>query len=250
MSHTGDGLGLSKVGANKCPMCNKKKHKETTKEKKEGKGELSSKPENLGCKTIPQDPEIAFYSTAAHHLIPADQCLAKFHRLSQMANEVGYDVNNKKNGLSLPTVGQLNRNSYYLERHPYKELELWQKREVAFEVMEHVDNLPPKNTFGAQWHVGHHQWSFETAKKLVTDTDDISHNDTNYEQTVNDLLGDIEAKLVKDKTICEPDDKGERGREVLKRLDKTSSNIRTKVRGWKNGYYVSAMSCAYAVEKK
>ncbi|MCG8313637.1 MAG: AHH domain-containing protein, partial [Pseudomonadales bacterium] len=125
MSEFGEAISLGDypaVDEDKCPMCNKKKHKKTTKEKEEGKGELKSIPDNLNCETIPQHPDIAFYATAAHHLIPANQCLAKFHRLSQMADEVGYDVNNKKNGLSLPTVGQLNENSYYLEGVKYGDL--------------------------------------------------------------------------------------------------------------------------------
>ncbi|QTA85819.1 AHH domain-containing protein [Desulfonema magnum] len=251
MSESGEkiSLGLPAVDEDKCPICNKKKHKDTTKEKKEGNGELSSIPSNLGCKTIPQHQDIAYYATAAHHLIPAMQCLAKFHRLSQMADEVGYDVNNKNNGLSLPTVGQLNENSYYLQGYQYGELVPVDKKEVAFEVMRHVDSLPSTSAFGSQWHVGHHDWSFETAKKLINDTDDISHNDTNYEEKVNKLLRDIEAKLSKDKTVCEPDDKGEIGREVLKRLDGISSKIRSNVKGWK-GYYVSSMSYVYAKEER
>ncbi|MCG8313631.1 MAG: AHH domain-containing protein, partial [Pseudomonadales bacterium] len=167
----------------------------------------------------------------------------------QMADEVGYDVNNKKNGLSLPTVGQLNENSYYLEGVKYGDLVQSDKKEVAFEVMGHVDSLPPKSKYGAQWHVGHHDWTFDKAKQLALDTDDIPHNDTNYEKKVNAQLRKLEKNLVEDKSVCEPDDNGERGREVIDKLNNLSKRIRTGVRGW-NKYYVSAMSYVYNQELK
>lgn len=249
MSNVGESsFGLPAVGDDKCPICNRKKHK-TTKDKEENKGQLESIPENLECETIPQHPDIAYYATAAHHIIPVNQCLAKFHRLRQMAEAVGYNVNNKKNGLSLPTVGQQNENNYYLNKLQYGELELEDKKEVAFEVMEYVDSLKPKITFGAQWHPSHHNWSFDTVKKLSFDTDDIPHNDTNYEEKVNRRLKDIEANLVEDKSKCKRDANGERGRDVIKKLDNLSTQISYKIRRWKT-YYVSAMSYVYSKERK
>ena len=99
-------LGLVEVGPDKCPICEKAPHPQrTTKDKKEKKGCLKSIPANLGCAALPSIPDVPNYATAAHHLIPANQCLKAFKRLSQMCEVVGYDVNNSANGLSLPTCG-------------------------------------------------------------------------------------------------------------------------------------------------
>lgn len=247
----GVSLGMPLVeGPDKCPICLKEAHK-TTKAKEEGKGEYKSIPKNLGCTPIPKDPTVVFYSTAAHHLIPAEQCLLKFHRLSQMAYAVGYDVNAKKNGLSLPAVGQLNENSYFVKqkKYTYGKLGPADKKEVAYEVMDHVDSLPKNDGFGAQWHVGHHDWSFETAKELLTDTDDISHARINYEGKVNENLRKLEKNFTLDKSICEPDEDDERGKKIQKNLDELSDKIRKGIRGWKN-FYVSAMAYTYAIERK
>lgn len=246
MTDIGEGVAVSviTVEEDKCIFCGEAVH-ETTTEKKEGKGELKSIPKNLGCSPIPQDPQVAFYSTAAHHLIPAIQCLAKFARLSQMADSVGYDVNSPKNGLALPTHGQLNKNSYLLEGVKYGDLSSIDKKAVAFDVMKHLDNNP--GDYGAQWHVGHHDWSFETVKVLATDTDSISHS-TNYDQKVTSLLRDLESKLSKNRKICEPDE-GEPGGEVIKKLDKLSEKIEKGIKSW-NKYYVSAMAYVYAKEEK
>lgn len=246
MTDIGEGISIGIIldEEDKCIFCGKAVH-ETTKEKKEGKGELKSIPKKLGCSPIPQDPQVAFYSTAAHHLIPATQCLTKFRRLSQMADAVGYDVNNPNNGLALPTHGQLNKNNYLLEGVKYGDLSSVDKKAVAFDVMRHLDNNP--GNYGAQWHVGHHDWSFDTVKALVTDTDNISHS-TNYEQKVNSLLRDLESKLSKSTKICEPET-GEPGREVITKLDKLSEKIGKGIKGW-DKYFVSAMAYVYAREEK
>ena len=82
MSNIGDGLMvgiLKKAPKDKCPICEKAPHPErATKDKKEGKGCLKSIPKNLGCALIGQDPGLPNYATAAHHLIPANQCLKAF----------------------------------------------------------------------------------------------------------------------------------------------------------------------------
>ena len=123
---------------------------------------------------------------------------------------------------------------------------------MAFEVMAHVQSitgtLSPQKYFGAQWHVGHHDWSFETVKKLALDTDDIPHNDTNYEEKVNDQLRELESRLAKDTDVCKKDDNGEKGRRVIDQLNTLSNKIRRNVRGWTR-YYVSAMSYLYKIEE-
>lgn len=109
------------IDEDKCPICEEATH-ETTEEKKQNKGDLKSKPQNLGCSPLTKLPSLPNYTTAAHHLIPAIQCLSKFPRLSQMCDEVGYDVNNSGNGIPLPTVGQKEKNVYGDQNKKYGKL--------------------------------------------------------------------------------------------------------------------------------
>lgn len=81
----GEGASLPTVSSDKCPICGKAPHPDrTTTDKKQKKGCLKSIPKNLGCLQIPIIPGLPNYATAAHHLIPANQCLKEFGRLSQM----------------------------------------------------------------------------------------------------------------------------------------------------------------------
>src|SRR5689334_8899351 len=191
MPHQLDGLDveLVPVATDLCPICEKAKH-DTTQDKKDGKGDLESKPANLGCTALVPRPDLPNYTTAAHHLIPAMQCLAKFPRLSQMCDAVGYDVNNKQNGMSLPTVGQQEEN-VYTGGKKYGKLPLEEKIKVSFVIMEML-NL--------QWHVGHHDWV-----PLKLNTDNEPHP-PNYDKLVKVRLRKME-KDIKNKgaQICDPE---------------------------------------------
>ena len=235
MPHMLDGVGmvLDKVSKDKCPICEKKKH-DTTKAKKDGEGELKSIPKNLGCTAIKQRPSLPNYTTAAHHLIPANQCLKAFSRLSQMCKAVGYDVNNSKNGMSLPTVGQGKANVYTDRRQKYGKLSDEDKREVSFLIMERLDK---------QWHVGHHKWS---TGELNLNTDGIAHVE-NYDKLVKIKLRDLEQDI-KDtgEDICDPKKK-ERGTEIIDSMNALSAEIGGKVTAW-NNYFVSALSCKFAAK--
>jgi hypothetical protein len=218
---------LAPAPPNKCPICEKAPH-DTTKDKKEDKGELKSIPANLGCTPLVPKPSLVasklHYTTAAHHLIPARQCLAKFPRLSQMCKAVGYDVNNKQNGMPLPTVGQKEKNAYGGQK--YGRLPPEDKMLVSFIIMEEVD---------LQWHVGHHNWVL-----LNLDTDDINHP-PNYDKLVKLKLRKIEKDIKQQgKKICDPDKK-EPGKEVITKLNTESQTIKGKIKSWKK-YFVSALA--------
>ena len=214
----------------KCPICGKSPH-DTTTAKKEDKGCLKSIPKNLGCTAIPLNPELPNYATAAHHLIPAIQCLSKFPRLSQMCKAVGYDVNNKQNGIALPTCGQQQLNKYTEKKVKYSKLSDQDKQNVAFQIMEGL-NL--------QWHVGHHNWVY----KVDEDTDKYPHPE-NYDKLVKIKLRDIELEISKKgESICEPP-KGEKGEKVISRMNSLSGKIRGYVVSW-DDFFVSAMSCKFA----
>lgn len=228
-------VSLPEVTQDKCPICEKSPHPDrTTQQKKEGKGCLKSIPANLGCSPIPPLPDVPNYTTAAHHLIPANQCLKPQKRLSQMCDTVGYDVNNPANGLSLPTCGQQAFNSYRNDKGKhvkYGDLSDGDKQNVAYAIMASLN---------MQWHVGHHDWVL-----MDLETDSYVHVD-NYDKLVKVKLRDLEkdAQQAGD-LICEPPDESESGSALISEMNALSAEIKAGVMGWKT-FFVSAMSYRYA----
>lgn len=223
-------------GVEKCPICEKPPHPDrTTTDKKEGKGCLKSIPKNLGCAQIPANPALPNYATAAHHLIPANQCLKAFPRLSQMCDAVGYNVNNGTNGLSLPTCGQRHLNAYRDKRGAitkYGKLTDEDKKNAAFMIMDGLN---------MQWHVGHHAWSMD----FETDTE---RHPENYDKLVKTKLRDLEKDAQQEgDSICEPPDESESGSALISELNSLSAEIKGHVTAWAT-YYVSAMSCRFALK--
>ena len=234
----------------KCPICEKKTH-ETVKKKDNLKGDLTSKPDNLGCSKITKNPRLPNYTTAAHHLIPAIQCLAKFPRLSQICDAVGYDVNNSVNGLSLPTVGQGENNKYTEHNLKYGDLEKSQcgkegakianpipagertevKKNIAFTIMKGLDR---------QWHVGHHDW-----KK----PQDLQVHVDNYDKLVKVQLRDLEKDIVNEGVaFCEENEDDKPGKDILDLMDSLSEDIKSNVKEWKN-YFVSSLAFQFGSER-
>lgn len=236
---TGESIAsLPVVESDKCPICEKAPHPDrTTTDKKEGKGCLKSIPKNLGCPSIPPNPNLPNFATAAHHVIPANQCLKAFPRLSQMCETVGYDINNSINGMPLPTCGQRALNAYRDQAGKtmkYGNLTDEDKKNVAFLIMEGLN---------MQWHVGHHDWSMDF------ETDNEPHPE-NYDKLVKIKLRDLkkDAKQEGD-SICEPPDNSESGSALISELNSLSIEIKGQVTAWTN-YYVSAMSCRFALKYK
>lgn len=234
----GEGASLPVVSQDKCPICGKAPHPDrTTKDKKEKKGCLKSIPQNLGCLPIPIIPTLPNYATAAHHLIPANQCLKAFARLSQMCETVGYDVNNSANGLPLPTCGQQHLNSYATSggsTAKYGDLDEADKTNAAFQIMAGLN---------MQFHVGHHNWSMD----FKTDSD--AHA-SNYDVLVKAKLRALERDAEREgESICEPEDNSESGSALIAELNALSQEIKVGVVGWQI-YFVSAMSYRYAKKYK
>ena len=231
-------LALPVMGKDKCPICEKAPHpKRTTQDKKDGKGCLKSIPANLGCAALPPLPDLPNYATAAHHLIPANQCLKSFQRLSQMCDCVGYDVNNAANGLPLPTCGQQSLNRYRTAAGgtaKYGNLDLADKKNAAFVIMQGLNR---------QWHVGHHDWA------LDLETDGAAHVE-NYDKRVKVKLRDLEKDIRSEgDSICEPPDDSESGSAIIAELNALSAEIQGQVLAWRN-YFVSTMSWRYARKYK
>jgi hypothetical protein len=229
----GVALTLPKVDKDKCPICERAPHPDrATTDKKEGKGCLKSIPANLGCAPIPQNPALPNYATAAHHIIPANQCLKAFGRLSQMCNTVGYDVNNSANGMPLPTCGQKTLNAYVNEDgRTVKFRDLDNPDKVAFLIMEGVNK---------QWHVGHHNWSMDFT------TDGQPHQE-NYDKLVKTKLRDLEKDIQQEgDLICDPPDESESGAALISELNSLSGEIGAQVTAW-TLYYVSARSYRFAL---
>jgi hypothetical protein len=221
-----------------CPICEKEAHPDrTTTDKKENKGCLKSKPANLGCTALPKMPHLPNYTTAAHHLIPAIQCLSKFPRLSQMCEVVGYNVNNAENGLSLPTCAQKNLNRYENsegQQVKYGKLSNEDKQNVAFLIMEGTN---------FQWHVGHHNWTVP----VDYDTDDEPHPE-NYDKLVKVKLRDLEKEFAENgDEICKEEEGKESGKNVIQEMNALSLEIKGFVLTW-DEFFVSRLSNEFAVK--
>ncbi len=225
-----------------CPICGKGSHPDkTTTDKKEGKGCLKSIPANLDCEALDNDrDDLPNFTTAAHHLIPVNQCLKQFPRLSQMCKTAGYDVNNKKNGISLPTCAQKDLNNYEAndgKLKKYGKLSDDEKENVAFHIMTGLD---------LQWHVGHHNWK---SKKIDLDTDGYPHVE-NYDKLVKTELRDIELKFSKEGgSICDPQDDKESGKKIIEDMNELSIDIGKQVERW-NKFFVSALAEDFSSEYK
>jgi hypothetical protein len=232
-------IGLPTAGKDKCPICEKAPHpKRTTTDKKNKKGCLKSIPANLGCPPIPANPLVPNYATAAHHIIPANQCLKAFPRLSQMCETVGYDVNNRANGMSLPTCGQKTLNRYTRDDGKIvKYRDLGDSRTaVAFSIMAALK---------LQWHVGHHNWSLDGTGAVTNRDDSVAHI-ANYDKLVKLRLKRLEKYARQNgKDICEPKDESESGSALIGQLNALSSEIRGMVLSWTK-YFVSALAYRFS----
>lgn len=225
-------VGLPKVGKNVCPICEKAPHDTKTKQKQKT-GCLDSIPANLGCSPLVQQPDLPHYTTAAHHLIPVNQCLKPMARLSQMCRATGYDANNKQNGMSLPTVGQGKANRYGPPGSrgvKYGKLAPDDKMLVAFEIMDGT---------GLQWHVGHHGW-----QPLQCDTDTLAHG-KNYEGLVKIKLQELEKRFKSNgKKLCASDE-DDRDQSINGDMNSLSQKIKGRIEGWKQ-FFVSKLSLEFA----
>lgn len=154
-----------------------------------------------------------------------------------MCETVGYDVNNSNNGLSLPTCGQKDLNSYSTSTGTttnYGNLDETDKINAAFQIMAGLS---------MQFHVGHHNWSMD----FETDPDD---HDQNYDDLVKTKLRALERDAEREgESICEPEDDSESGRALIAELNALSQEIKIGVIAWKV-YFVSAMSYRYAEKYK
>jgi hypothetical protein len=152
-----------------------------------------------------------------------------------MCDVVGYDVNSKPNGLSLPTCGQQELNRYRSSSGKsvkYGDLDDADKDNAAFQIMAGL-NL--------QWHVGHHDWS----NRMDLTTDNEPHP-PNYDRLVKLDLRKLEKDAhKKGAAICEPPDESESGSSLISELNALSKKIEGQVLVWSD-YFVSGRSCAFA----
>lgn len=238
MPHLLDGTHItSAAGTDTCPICEKKKGQCQRKDKSKTKSEdFPSKPEALGCKPITTTwTDMPHFTTAAHHVIPVNQCLNKLRRLVQICHIAGYDPNDKANGKSLPTVGQMAENAYGEDDKKYGKLDDASKELAAFAVMKHT---------GLQWHVGHHQFEVPVA----LDTDKLEHPES-YDLLVQKDLASIEEQIIEEGEVMCSKEKDDRETEIIEKMNALSARIGSKIVGWKK-YFVSVMSMKYADKHK
>ena len=231
-----------------CPFCHEKPvghHEDDA--PKETNDKVKSVPKDLNCEKKKRKSGDLPFTTAQHHLISALQCCARIRRLVRMGNLVGYDINNPKNGIGLPTT---HWSLKYPENGVQKKYgDLANKREVAFAIMKDQK---------AQWHVGHHAFEVDLSqlnKDLWNEggSDESAENDNghmvSYDVTVIGLLLDLLTSLQSVK-LCEDEDSGDKFKTDM---DDISSRIKGKLNKFASGrpgeskpFFVSRMAFDFA----
>ncbi|MHA4987661.1 AHH domain-containing protein [Cetobacterium somerae] len=159
----------------------------------------------------------------AHHLISGNQVFADCKKLVNIAQGVGYDINNYENGIFLPT---LPRDIDIKKDMGFEE----SKVSIAYEIMEVTK---------AQWHVGGHKYTIPK--------NTIKFN--SYADEVKKLVVTYEQEILK-KIKCCNDEK--QNREIVEGMNKISLKIRKKLDAFKlkpsesAPFYVSKVALEYA----
>ncbi|WP_224372324.1 AHH domain-containing protein [Hyalangium versicolor] len=220
-----------------CPFCNKARHELAWEEKGDPDQKIVSRPSSLNCPDLPGSAPGA-YGRARHHIVPAIQCFAVVKRFARMALLVGYNINDPKNGISLPTV-----------KNPYQ----YNGRQLNYgdlppNVQEDIANKAMKTT-GGQWHVGHHEWKYIDE---LEDEGEIPHEP--YNKAVIQRLID-EAQILERAGLCEEkDDPKDKVRTIMENI--SNVEIRDKLKAFAEQptksapYYVSYLALKYAYAKR
>jgi len=225
------------LSSDKCPFCNKSPHDYPAKTKDPDLDTIVSKPAQLKCKTISGGGP-GKYSTAKHHMIPAIQCFKQVRRLAAMALSVGWDVNDPKNGIPLPTVrNQYTRNDGTQEN--FGRLTHDEKEMIRNGVMQQL---------GKQWHVGNHHYEIPSTAESTTEemSDEGSLDHEPYDIVVVRRLLEILSELF-DENLCEDDNQ----EEVKSELDDLCQEIKDKLNAFKEPkssypFYVSRAALQFA----
>ncbi|HIJ88255.1 MAG TPA: hypothetical protein HPP97_11345 [Desulfuromonadales bacterium] len=228
----------------KCPFCQQKKlgHNNSGDPKK-ANYEVETIPDNLHCKNVNSwksgnsegrgNTHELPYTIAQHHLISAMQCYVKVRRLVRMGNMVGYDINNTKNGIGLPTTHPSLTYPINGVREKYGDLdkpksELTNRRKVSFALMEEL---------GAQWHVGHHGFKVVLSKKDVENWQNGGADEKNKEDYPHEtgydkiIIGRLVAMCLGPlRNLCEKEDTSSNLKE---QMDALSGEIKGKLEEFK-----------------
>ena len=233
----GVAVDISKSPDEVCPWgCGKKPHDDYKSKKQSENTKIESKPDQLGCSDVPGGGE-GKWTTAKHHLIPAKQCFAKVRRLARMAMSVGYDINDKKNGIGLPTIK--NPYTYEGKTKNYGKFTKNEKKEIAFDVMDKTN---------MQWHVGHHRYKMGKYEECGPDDEPsldqgvIDHQTYDMEvidRLIKEMCQWDEAKICEEKD----EDLSEEAKECMNRISK---EIEDKLKAFQYGnskpYFVSELA--------
>lgn len=177
--------------------------------------------------------EFNTYSVAHHHIIPANQCFKQYPEIVKLGNYYGYDINNAKNGICLPTMNQ-----------GYDGQDLDLKLEIAFEAMEKL---------GKQWHKGPHGYSSLTYKinqaidELFIDCEPIKDYKTSVDEYLEQFRGRLESE-----NKCRAENYEKAKTEFCAAMDHISGKIANKLRKFEtepkksHSFFVSKIALYYA----
>ena len=225
----------------KCPFCHKKAHDFPGKKRMKPSTKVVSDPDALGVQYLEGAKE-SYYATAAHHLISAIQCYSRVKRLVRMESLIGYDINNKINGIGLPTVWNPYSGQNYGDIQDEKE-----KQKIAFRMMKKAKG---------QWHVGHHAFEINLPSRWVDESgeDEVCHI-VSYDTTVIQRLVELTLCFAMI-DICKDNDE-DAGSVLKDTMNDYSNEIKEHLEAfkgstpWKSApYFVSERAFEYAVAAK
>lgn len=196
----------------------------------------------------PQNPNQG-WRYAAHHLISGNQVFAHFTDLALIANQCGYDINNARNCIMLPT----NETGFGTRPSSFRTEKSSEDNNI--ETGKKISAWDTMSLARMQWHVGGHSYmktmyksnDIELIKsriKFFTKTEpDKELRD--YAALLTEELSRISA-FFNNKPVC--------GAAFVERLDNICAKIRTKLAAFAMGYhksfpwYVSRESFAFSFE--
>lgn len=236
----GEGVAVPPVDVvdeDKCPFCNKEPVGHATKKPEDVNDEVKSVPSALKCDASSwrgasgahRSSGDRPYTLAQHHLISAIQCYAQVRRLVRMGNMVGYDINNPKNGIGLPTTHWRLKYPQGGEKVKYGDLSDDGKQSVAFALMREL---------GAQWHVGHHAFDVSVSQAALDSwqekgADELDQDDVPHEVSYDALIIGRLLQLLKSfpEEMCTDEDRDSKFKSGMDELSEDIKSHLSKFNG-------------------
>ncbi|MBR1592836.1 MAG: AHH domain-containing protein [Ruminococcus sp.] len=159
-------------------------------------------------------------TAAAHHIVPGNECLARYKLLVRLANFFDYDVNCAENGINLPTFS-----GAFIQEN--------EKPRTYYYFMSKITAEIPENEFsGSQLHIGQHTYELRRLKKLHPEYSVCM----TYEQIVRNMLSKLENHYIDTSDgKCFMQNTEKEKQSFFSAMNRISSDIRRKIKLFPQG---------------